>query len=81
MKVRLTLTGVEPLLMHSDRLSDPLDPHAMALREVSSKRKKTDDDHREMARLSGAGASTGRSDRDRSSLLPTLKNAWWRAHG
>jgi hypothetical protein len=56
MKVRLQLQGVEPLLMHSDRLSDPLDPHAMALREVTSKRRKTDDDHREMARLEWRGS-------------------------
>jgi hypothetical protein len=56
MKVRLTITGVEPLLMHSDRLSDPLDPWAMKLHEVSSKRKKTDDDHREMARLEWRGS-------------------------
>lgn len=56
MKVMLRLTGVEPLLMHSDRLSDPLDPSAIALREVTSKRKKTDDDHREMARLEWRGS-------------------------
>jgi hypothetical protein len=56
MKVRITITGIEPLLMHSDRLSDPLDPSAMALREVTKKRVKTDDDHREMARLEWRGS-------------------------
>lgn len=48
---RLTFTGTKPLLMHSARLANPLDPATKALRAITSKRKKTDDDHEEIARL------------------------------
>lgn len=41
----LTIEGTAPLLMHNARLSDPLDPATKALKRVSSKRTKTDDDH------------------------------------
>lgn len=51
----MTLTGTEPLLMHNARLADPLDPATKALRAVSSKRVKTDDDREEMARLEFIG--------------------------
>lgn len=46
----ITLEGTAPLLMHSARLSDPLDPATKALKEITSKRKKTDDDIAEQAR-------------------------------
>ncbi len=52
----ITLTGVAPLLMHSARLSDPLDPATKALGKVTGKRKKTDEDHAEAARLEHAGS-------------------------
>lgn len=44
-KFTLTLTGTTPLLVHNSRLADPLDPAAKALKKISSKRNKTDDDH------------------------------------
>lgn len=43
------LTGSRPLLMHNARLSNPIDPYAQAMKKVHSKRKKTDDDFRELA--------------------------------
>lgn len=49
MDFEITLTGVRPLLMHSARLSNPLDPMAQAMRKVHSKKQKTDDDYRELA--------------------------------
>jgi len=52
---RMTLTGTEPLVMHSARLADPLDAATKALKAVSSKRVKTDDDREEMARLEFIG--------------------------
>jgi hypothetical protein len=52
----MTLTGTAPLLMHSARLSDPLDPATKALAAVTGKRKKTDEDHAEVARLEHAGS-------------------------
>lgn len=52
----LAITGTTPLLMHSSRLADPLDPATKAIKKVSGKAKKTDDDHEEMARLEHAGS-------------------------
>lgn len=45
----ITIQGTAPLLMHSSRLSDPLDPATKALKQASSKRTKTDDDHAAVA--------------------------------
>jgi hypothetical protein len=53
---RLEIAGINKLLMHNARLSDPLDPHTKRLAEITSKRKKTDEDHREMARREWLGA-------------------------
>lgn len=39
------LTGTHPLLMHADRLANPLDQATKVHKEMTSKRKKTDDDH------------------------------------
>lgn len=43
--------GGSPFCTHNERLADPLDPFVRALREITQKRKKTDADHEEMARL------------------------------
>lgn len=48
--LRFRITGVAPLLMHNGQLADPLNPHSRSIAEISSKRKKTDADHVEMAR-------------------------------
>lgn len=53
---RLTLTGTADLLMHNSRLANPIDPATKALKRVTSKRTKTDDDHEEIARLEHAGS-------------------------
>lgn len=55
MNFRISMTGTQPLLMHNAQLSDPLNRYAKALAEITSKRKKTDEDHREMARREWAG--------------------------
>lgn len=55
--LKLKLTGTSPLMMHSDRLANPLLPETKAHKELTSKRKKTDDDHLAIARsefISGA---------------------------
>lgn len=49
------MVGTQPLIMHNAQLSDPLNPFTKALAEITSKRKKTDDDHAEMARRECAG--------------------------
>lgn len=56
MKVLLKLdgrvgSGGSALVMHNERLADPLDSITQAVQAVSHKRKKTLDDHAELARL------------------------------
>lgn len=41
----VTITGLTPLLMHSSRLADPLDPAAKELSKLTTKKKKSDADH------------------------------------
>ena len=55
MKVRITLVGTRPLLMHNSRLADPLDPRTRALAVVTKKRAKTEADHEETAHLEWLG--------------------------
>ncbi len=55
MKVVLTIDGGadvngSALLMHNERLADPLDPAARAVSEIAGKRKKTEAEHLELAR-------------------------------
>ena len=52
---RITIIGTAPLLMHNARLANPLDPATKALKKVTAKRSKTDDDHLEVARLEFLG--------------------------
>ncbi|HEV8189479.1 MAG TPA: hypothetical protein VGP83_17120 [Pyrinomonadaceae bacterium] len=51
-----TLVGVSPLLMHNGRLANPLDPIAKMMKEVTSKRKKTDDDYELMSNIEWLGS-------------------------
>lgn len=43
------------LYMHNSRLADPLDPIVKDIKKITSKRKKTDADHQEIARLEFMG--------------------------
>ncbi len=43
--MKVTITGVSPLLMHSARYANPLDPMTKAHKALTSKRKKTDEDY------------------------------------
>ena len=49
--VQINITGVSPMLMHSDRLADPLLPETKAFKRVTGKRSKTDSDYEDMARM------------------------------
>jgi len=51
----ITIEGTAPLLMHNSRLANPLDPATKALKKITSKRQKTEDDHAEAARLEFLG--------------------------
>lgn len=48
--LKLNISGVSPLMMHSDRLANPLAPETKAHKELTSKRKKTEEDHLAIAR-------------------------------
>lgn len=44
-ELKVKLTGTSPLLMHSDKLANPLDDLTKAHKALTNKKKKTDDDH------------------------------------
>lgn len=48
--LHIRVTGTTPLMMHSDKLANPLLPQTKAHKELTGKRKKTDDDHLAIAR-------------------------------
>lgn len=50
------IRGDAGLILHNARLSDPLDPWAMAVKEISGKRKKSTDDLIEMAKREFLGS-------------------------
>ena len=53
--VRYRITGTAPLLMSNVQMANPLNEFAQAIRKISSKRKKTISDHKELARLEFMG--------------------------
>jgi hypothetical protein len=48
--------GAAPALMQAERLANPLDPLTKQLKAITSKKKKTDADHEEMARIEFIGS-------------------------
>jgi hypothetical protein len=73
MDFRITLEGTGALLMHNARLSNPLDPASKAIKKVSGKRNKTEDDHAEMAHLEFIGSLY--HDTDAGPYIPS-DNIW-----
>jgi|TARA_R100000084_G_scaffold97923_2_gene51963 hypothetical protein len=53
--IKVRITGNRPLLMHSDKFADPLHPATKAHKELTGKRKKTDEDHEAIAKSEWAG--------------------------
>jgi len=49
------LVGIAPLIMSNGQMADPLNEWAVALKDLSGKRKKSDSDHAEMGRLEFMG--------------------------
>lgn len=47
----VTIEGTVPIVMHNGQTADPLNPYSKKLKQVSSKRKKVDDDYEKMADL------------------------------
>jgi hypothetical protein len=50
-KYMVEITGITPLVMHSDKLCNPLHPMTKQMKEITSVRKKTDEHHLAMARI------------------------------
>lgn len=50
-----TASGGSPLVMHHERLADPLDEYTREIAKVSKKRNKTEADHMEIGRLEFLG--------------------------
>jgi hypothetical protein len=49
-QIKIRVTGTSPLMMHADTLANPLSKATKLHRELTSKRKKTEDDHLAIAR-------------------------------
>jgi hypothetical protein len=56
MEFKIRMVGTHALLMHNSRLSNPIDPFTRRLAEVTSKRKKTEEDHVEIAQREWDGS-------------------------
>ena len=53
--IKVRVIGLRPLLMHADKFANPLDPLTKAHKELTGKRKKTDEDHEAIARSEWLG--------------------------
>jgi len=51
MEVQVQLEGIAPLILHNGQTSDPSNKFSQAMKQISSKRKKTDADFEELAKL------------------------------
>ena len=49
-QIKIRVSGTSPLMMHADTLANPLSAISQAHKELTSKRKKTEDDHLAIAR-------------------------------
>jgi hypothetical protein len=50
-ELAVEIRGIAPLLMHNGQTANPLNQYAKAMKEISSKRKKTDADHESLANI------------------------------
>lgn len=71
-----TAVNGSPLLMHNERLADPIDPYTRWLAELTGKRKKTERDHEEIGRREFIGAGywlkdTGPQGQQSGPFIPT----------
>lgn len=47
-QVTFKIRGIRPMLTHNGQTADPLNPFAVQMKEITSKRTKTDDDHQRL---------------------------------
>ena len=50
-QLSVSIQGVSPLLLHNGQTADPTNKYSRQLKEISGKRKKTDEDYAEMSRI------------------------------
>jgi len=53
--LKFKIKGVVPMLMHNGQLASPLNYYAKEIKKISGKRKKTEEDHENMALLEARG--------------------------
>lgn len=53
---KVKIKGVTPLIMHSGRLADPIDPATLALSKLTSKKTKTVEDHKAISKCEWHGS-------------------------
>lgn len=75
MKLQVTLHGTKPMIQHNGRLANPLDPYARQLKELTSKRKKSDEDIDAILQIEARGGCWETTD----GLLGVPTGAVWRA--
>jgi hypothetical protein len=56
MKYAISATGTRALLIHNSQLANPMNPYAKAMKAISSKRKKSDEDFADLARIEFEGS-------------------------
>lgn len=49
--LKVEVIGIVPLIMHNGQTADPLNKYAKAMKEVSGKRKKTEADYEQLAKI------------------------------
>lgn len=54
-RLKFQVIGVSPLIMHNGQLANPLNPHARQMKRITEKRKKTDADYEQLAKLAWFG--------------------------
>lgn len=50
-EITVKIQGVAPLIMHNGQTCDPANKFAKAMKEITGKRKKTEEDHAELSRI------------------------------
>ena len=53
--IKITIKGTTPIVMHSERLANPFNPMTKMIKAITSKKKKTEEDLMELARIEFLG--------------------------
>lgn len=77
-ELKVQIIGESPLMMHNAQMANPRNEYAKAMKEISSKRKKTEEDLEELARIEWLGGLylyEGKPAIPADVILATLINA------